>query len=200
MNCFLFDGLLEIEKQKVEKLLPPSQKFTQGSELYKKDRLAVIVLGKATVYRKGEVCEKIPVREISAGEVFGAASLFGEWQEGLSSVVATINCEIVYLSQLDLVDIMHVFPTVSINYIKFLSDRIRFLNKRIDFFSADTTVSALLEFLTSNCDESRECTLNISMSELSKRIGIGRSSLYRALEALEISGKIKRDKKTIQLL
>ena len=196
---FLFEGIPEIEKKKIMSHLPPSTSFEKGDELYLGDRLAFLLSGSATVFRRGETGSSLPIRNLNKNDCFGAASLFGNWHEGLSSVVAKTKGEIIYISEAELRNLMQKFPEISVNYIKFLSDRIRFLNKRLDLFSADTTERTLLEYLWSNCDKNKRVTLTLSMSELAKRLSIGRSSLYRGLEELEKSGKIKRNKNIIQI-
>ncbi len=196
---FLFDGLSEIEKQEIMTHLSPPSAFNKGDELYSVDRLAFLLSGTATVFRKGELGNTMPIRNLNKGDCFGAASLFGDWHEGLSSVVADTDGEILYISEEELQKCMLKFPAVSVNYIKFLSDRIRFLNKRLDLFSADSAKATLIEYFSSNCDEKGVVKLSVSMSEFAKRLSIGRSSLYRALEELEKANKIKRNKNIIKI-
>ncbi len=197
MNCFLFDGLNEEEQQQIEKILGTPETFIKGDDLYKTGRLAVLCRGKAAVLRRGGTGEEVTVRTISAGEVFGAASVFGSWEEGFSSVVAEENGSVIYISEEILRKIFTEFPKTALNYIAFLSDRIRFLNRRIDAFTAGSTEHKIYEYLVSAADGDGIVKFDFKMAELARRLKIGRTSLYRGLSALCENGLITRNNNQI---
>lgn len=200
MSGFLFCGLSDADKEKIMSGLPAPTVFGHGEELYRVGFLGLIVSGAARVIRKNNAGEKIVMRSIEKGDVFGAASVFGEWKEGASSITALSSCAVIYISETKLRGIMKDYPETAINYIAFLSDRIRFLNRRMDVFSAGTGDQKLYEYLVSRADASGKVSLGFGMAELSRRLKIGRSSLYRALENLESSGQIVRDKNDFRLV
>ena len=84
------------------------------------------------------------------------------------------------------------YPVIAVNYISFLSDRIRFLNRRIDAFSAGSAVQKLYEYLAEMTDGEKSVTLSFGMAELARRLKMGRSSLYRSLEVLQENGLVTR--------
>ena len=85
------------------------------------------------------------------------------------------------------------------SYIAFLSQRIRFLNRKIDSFTAPSAREALLRHLLEiHRDGAAEITGGYS--QLARTLNIGRASLYRALDALEAEGCIRRDGKCITIL
>ena len=86
---------------------------------------------------------------------------------------------------------------IALNYIRFLSGRIQFLNRKIDSFTAPDAEQALLSYLGQKPQGRVE---GISMVKLCEILNIGRTSLYRVMQQLEDSGKIKREGKTIWLL
>ena len=90
------------------------------------------------------------------------------------------------------------YPQMAMNYIRFLSGRIRFLNRRLDAFSKNTVPARLMSFLTSEAN-GRSVSVK-SYTKLSESICISRATLYRALDTLESDGKIRRDRKNIVLL
>lgn len=193
MNCFLFQGLTVDEVQKVLSLGGQPVAVPKSSELYKVGQVGILLSGNALVCRSGDTGCEVTVRSISTGDVFGVASVFGSWKEGKSKILAKTDCEVAYFSEETLKNIFADFPTVAYNYITFLSDRIRFLNARIDAFSAGSAVQKLYEYLLSQAVDG-EVKLNFGLAELSRRLKMGRSSLYRSIETLEQSGLVTRNK------
>lgn len=195
MNCFLFSGLSDTEVSQILAKLNPPQTAQKGDELYRTGLIGIIMLGSAKVCRMGDTGNVVTVRSITVGEVFGVASVFGEWKKGKSSVIAKTDCKVLYASENELKSIFEQFPAVAVNYISFLSDRIRFLNRRIDAFSAGSAVQKLYEYLVSQAVDG-VLTLDFGLAELARRLKMGRSSLYRSLDVLQESGLVTRNKNT----
>lgn len=194
MNCFLFDGLTKEQLDFVSQSLSKPVKIKRGDEIYKNGCIGIINNGNAEVNRNNANGGKLTMRNMKTGDVFGVASMFGEWQNGLSSITATTDCEVTYVCENVLKELMLKIPQISINYISFLSDRIRYLNLRIDTFGADNVEHKIYEFLCSASDENGNVKLDFGMAELARRLKIGRTSLYRSLEVLEGQNLIKRNK------
>lgn len=200
MNCFLFEGL---SKEKTEELISKfgkTVKSEHGTELYRVKSIGIILSGTAKIIRKNDFGISVTMRNIGAGEMFGMASVFGEWNSEFSSITAITACDVVYISEQELRQIFAEYPGTALNYIVFLTDRIRFLNRKIDTFSADNTEKKLYEFLISLSDGKDTVSLPFGMAELSRRLQIGRSSLYRSIEALEKNNLIKRNKNEFIIL
>lgn len=200
MNCFLFNGLTKNELDSVKEKLDKKVQYNYGDEMYRCGQVGILTAGKARIIRKNDIGISVTMRNISAGDMFGMASVFGEWKEDFSSVTAVSVCEVVYISENKLRSIFSEYPQTAINYIQFLSDRIRFLNRKIDTFSADSSDEKLYEFLLSNADKNNCVVLDYGMAELARRLKIGRSSLYRSIEALESNNLISREKNNFKIL
>ena len=136
---------------------------------------------------------------MAAGDVFGAVSVFGDWGENFSSIIAKTDTTLYYLSEESLKQALTQFPDFALNYIRFLTDRVRFLNRRLDTFCAGETQNKLYEFLITQADDNGEVKFDINMTELARRLNIGRTSLYRDISLLEQSGLIKRNGKKFLL-
>ncbi|MDD4699857.1 MAG: Crp/Fnr family transcriptional regulator [Oscillospiraceae bacterium] len=192
---FLWSGLQDAQIDEISKLLSKPKVCEKGSELSCSRMLGIVLSGTAKIMKSLGSGTDVVMRTLSASEVFGVASMFSETKsESLSKITAENDCTVLYISEELIYKLMQKYPTVSINYIKFLTGRIRFLNHRIDSFTAGSAEQKLLEYLVQNSHEDGEVVLNHSMSELAKRLNIGRSSLYRSLETLEKSGAIVRQK------
>ena len=199
MKCFLFSGLEGDEMNRVLEMLPQAETIKRGTELFRFGYVCILKEGNGKICRVAESGEKLTVRIATAGDVFGAVSVFGSWNDGWSTIIAVNDCQAVYISEELLKKILTDFPKVALNYISYLTDRIRFLNRRLDTFSAGSTELKLYEYLVSSADEKGTVSLSFSMSELARRLKIGRTSLYRGLDSLEKGGFITREKSKISI-
>ncbi len=190
----------EYEKSEVLSTLQNVKKFNKGDELYRSGLLGIILNGNASVKRLNDMGDSITIRSISSGELFGSASVFGEWKDGMSSITANSFCEVLYISQEMFCEILKAYPQISINYIEFLSGRIRFLNRKLDAFAAKTTEERLYEFLLSQSNGDGTVVLDFGMAELARRLNVGRTSVYRDIDALESKGLITRDGHNFKIL
>lgn len=199
MDFFLFDSLTTGEQIDAEKYFGDKSKIKKGGELFQNGSLGVLLSGTATVKRVNELGGSVTVRSLQKGEMFGCVSVFGNWQEGSSSITATTDCICMYITETRLEELFKAIPQTAINYIAYLTDKIRFLNRRLDTFSTDSADQRVYEFLLSSADENGEVRLDISIAELARRLKIGRTSLYRSLNTLEAQAIIKRDGSVIYM-
>ena len=91
---------------------------------------------------------------------------------------------------------MDASPRIRDNYIRYLSGRIRFLSGKIQALAADSVEGRLKQHLL--CSVSPDCPrLDIPATELARRLGVSRASLYRAFDSLEAQGLIRREGRTL---
>ena len=83
-------------------------------------------------------------------------------------------------------------------YISFLSGRIGYLNKKITYLTAGTAERKLALFLDSFGED--RLRLPVNLTSVSDMLGIGRASLYRALDRMVSDGCILRDGNDITIL
>ena len=83
-------------------------------------------------------------------------------------------------------------------YLRLMSDKIVFLNKKISTLTAGSTEKKLAVFLAEH-ERDGAFPQSLSMSALADILNIGRASLYRALDSLEAEGLIIRDGKKIMI-
>ena len=91
---------------------------------------------------------------------------------------------------------MERWPRVAVNYIRYLSGRIRVLSGKIRSLAADSVEGRLKQYLLTSLTPDNP-RLNCAATELAKRLGISRASLYRAFETLESQGLIRRQGRAI---
>ena len=139
---------------------------------------------------------KLTMRFLSLGEIFGVSALFSEGGYA-TELLSVANSKVAFFSQEFMEQLMSKDYSVAENYIRFLSDRIRFLNRKIACLAAGTVEESLALHLL---DSGGNSLYVDSFSSLAEIIGVGRASLYRALDKLESDGLIARSLHEITIL
>lgn len=153
--------------------------------------LAVVLSGQLQV-TKGA----LTVSVLEAGDLFGAAALYSDEPEFATTITARAASQCLMLEQ-DLVDrLLAEQGQIRENYLRYLTGRIRFLSGRLQTLAQPGVEGKLARYLLSGS----EGTLNCSATQLCRCLGVSRASLYRAFSALEDSGLILREGKTITVL
>ena len=87
------------------------------------------------------------------------------------------------------------------NYVKFLTQRIHFLNQKIRYLTAGSAERRLALYLLSEIpEENVPVTLPISAVSLADLLDLGRASLYRAIDQLTEDGFLIRNGHEYRLL
>ena len=173
--------------------------YSSGEQIYNRSEydkaLGIIIKGRATV-SKENAGKAVIMRDMTEGCTFGVAALFGE-SDHYASVIAALGKETVvaYLPQALMKRLMEKDFRTAERYIEFLSDKIRYLNRKLDLYTCSSADEKLLSFLRNECKEG-----SVNMQKLSRQLDIGRTTLYRALDRLVEDGKIKRDGKFVVLV
>lgn len=199
-HLFLLDGLTEEELDRCRAMAAPEElTFVKGETVYDAARvrraLAFVVEGHLRV-----TFGRVVMNDLYPGDVFGAAALYGSSEPYPSSVTAVTACRVVLLSQETVSHWMAAVPRVGENYVRFLSDRIRFLNRRLSTLTAGATDGRLWRYLLAHRDAEGAVQISGGMSALAERLDMGRSSLYRSLDALTDAGYIRREGKKIYII
>jgi len=180
------------------------KKYTPTSVLQSPDRpldaIALLLCGKARVYTDSSDSAAI-LRVMTAGDVFGAVSLYAPAQGYRTVTCAWTECSVLLIPGDTVKMLIQNYHTIAENYICFLSDRIRFLNSRITAFTAGTAHEKLAVYLLSlPADDGDVLKLNGSLSTLANALNMGRASLYRAIEFLEEHRILEKNGKSIRIL
>lgn len=174
----------------------PKDSVILSSETEQKG-IFLMAKGRATIY-SGSSGHKTVLRNLNQGDIFGAASLF-DGVKLYNTTVISGECEIILLPKKLIQEIIRYESEVAFNYLRYLSDRVSFLNKKISAFTAGSAEQKLAVYLSGLDFKDGRCTIEVSYTSLAQMLGIGRASLYRSLELFENEGIISRNGKTIVL-
>lgn len=193
LSAELFCSLSATEKQEISSLCEEIN-IPKGEAIFLQNKLGCLVKGGARVEVKNGT--GTVMKRLSVGDIFGCASLF----EGgaVTNIKADRDSRLVCISQENMVEIFGKYPTVSVDYIKYLSGKIRYLNSRIGDFAPAPVEQKVLGFLRKSAKAQNP--VKIPMTFFAKELGIGRTSLYRALDTLENNKLIIRRGNEITVL
>ena len=138
----------------------------------------------------------LSVSLLEAGQLFGAAALYNDLPDYATTLTARTPCRILFLPQEEVDRLLGEEPLLRRNYLRYLSGRIRFLSGRLGALAQTGAEGKLARYLLS----SGEPSVHAPATDLAKRLGLSRASLYRAFEALETAGLIRREGKTVFVL
>ncbi len=175
--------------------------YKRGETIYSGEcfRFSVgfIIKGGAKVFKSEN---GVIISKLGENSVFGCAALFSGRDHFVNQIVATKDTKVFYIDKSVIVKLMQSDPSFSVSYIRYLSDRILFLNKRIVNFTGGTAESRLANYLLSCFADYKTYELDRSMSQLAVSLDIGRASLYRAFDALAAGNAVERNGKYIRLI
>lgn len=160
--------------------------------------LGVLVRGSAEIVRTGSAGGAVLLRTLAAGDVFGAAALFGRERVG-TAVRARGNACAVFLSRETVDAVIAGDPSAARGYIMFLSAKIEFLNARLATFTAVSAEARLAGYLLRASEGRDSFCPALSLSKLADLLGLGRASLYRAMDALCAADAIEKKQKNIYI-
>ena len=182
--------------------------FAAGEVLYGpgqfRQSLGVILSGQVQVTNGS-----LSVSLLRAGELFGAAALYNDAPEFAAVLKAQSPCRVLFLPQETLDRLLGEEPLLRRNYLQYLTGRIRFLSGRLRSVAQTGAEGKLARYLlTVPSGEPLRRTrrgirvdpLRLSATDLAKRLGISRASLYRAFQALEDARLIRREGKSMYVL
>lgn len=163
--------------------------------------IAFLLSGSARVNHPGGR-RLVEMSVLSPGSVFGIATLFTQDHPFPNEIYAETECCVLLLSRMWAEQMLSQEPRFARNYIALLSEKILFLNRRIDTFTADDAAQRLRGMLQDFWHQ-QGCpdifTLPCSYTQLASLLHIGRASLYRALEQLEKENRFTRNGRAFHL-
>ena len=159
--------------------------------------LGVVLDGSLRVTKDNADGHAMIMSTLVSGSLFGAAALFNDEEQYATNITALEASRIVFFSQRLVERMIRREPQIAENYIKYLSERILFLNKKMYLLTAGTAEQRLAGFLLDNLPIGHAAELPLPMNRLASALNISRASLYRAMDALCGCGAVVKTGKKI---
>lgn len=199
--CFLFAGLSGAELDAARSFLSPEiRRFTAGDVVVRAGepggRLYFLQSGRVSVYRTGGE-KPVMINQLRAGDCFGAASLFTN-DPAPTEIVAETDCRIFVVDRSALSRLFTACPETALNYIRFISEKLVFLNRRVRDYSAATSDEKTACLLLNEADENGVVRLR-NVTALIRTINLSRASFYRSLSSFLSRSIVEKEGNLIKI-
>lgn len=161
--------------------------------------IGFIVSGSAKVEKNDDNGGRILMSVLHVGEVFGAASLFSGGERYVANICAMTPTRAVLIPEDAWLTMLRSDFRIAKNYMTYLTARIRYLSSRIDGFAKPSAEERVLSFLHARAKDG-VYRPETSLRAIGEALCIGRTTLYRAFDALEQSHQIIKEGRSIRLL
>ena len=159
--------------------------------------LGIVLEGRLRVTKENADKRPIVMNTLQRGALFGAAALFNSEPEYATKITAIERSRVLFLPQRLIKRMIEREPDIAENYIRYLSERILFLNRKIYFLTAGTAEQRLAGFLLDNLAVGEYSEMPMPMHRLADALNMSRASLYRAFDELTESGAVSKQGKLV---
>ncbi len=202
-KCHLIAVLPDDQREAAIELIHPTvAEFPPKSIIFRAEEFApsfiFILAGNVTVERK-EGGKRVLLNKLSSGDSFGAASMFGGEGVFPTRVQAKTNVRIAAVDESSLTELFHAYPAAAVAHIRFLSEKIRFLNRKIAALTGRDAESKVSNYILKTYGkETSQGRLN--MAQTARFLDLGRASLYRIISQLDDAGIIRYQDGFIEII
>ena len=159
-------------------------------------QVAIILEGSARVYT-GEGDEKALIRTLNTGDIFGIANLYDAKDPFPTRIITATHARILFIEGSAFKTFIENDKVANKNYIRFLSKKIIYLNRKLTTLTAGSAEKKLASHIY---EHQVDGIFSVSsLSELAKVLQMGRASLYRSIDSLIESRIIDRAGKTFTI-
>jgi len=183
-------------------LIPQNTSLNKGEVLFKQGdavhRIYFIEAGKIKLIRNTSDGTPILLHIGQQGESIAEASLFSN-QYHCSAIVDSAS-DVLFVKKDRLIQFLKDKPDVMMELLAIFSRQVRDLRAINEIKNIRSAKERVLTFIKSNADNNQELKLDLSLKDLSAKIGLAHETFYRELKNLEKAGKLQRDSARIKLL
>lgn len=201
-NLFLFEGLSCESINAITSTFPKGQSFKKGDIIYSadtfKNAIGFVLTGSVVAVANNH--NEVLLKNFTQNMCFGVAAIFGGGNNYVSTITAKTDCEILFVNEEQLKNIFSEYPQVAINYITFLSNKVRFLNEKLRVISCMSAEDTILTYFSSVADNHGYANIPPNMTRFAKTLGLSRATLYRALDVLEKNGNIIKENNKLKVI
>ncbi len=202
-HLFLFYGIGDEELKKIlDDTNTEIRTFSRSEIIYSpseyEKKIGFVISGRCEVRRIKPDGGTVVLNILDRFDSFGILAVFSDCVEYPTEVYAAKNTDIMFITKEKVTELIKKHPTISMNIIKFLSDRIGFLNKKIATFSGTHVENKFSSYLLSEYEKKGDC-FTLNCKKASEAINAGRASVYRAIESLCKENLIEFENKKINI-
>ncbi len=194
-SIFIFKGM---DTERIKKLCSnitlEEKKYNRADIIFSPDgfdkKIGFITSGECLVSKPSSSGAPVPLNVLKKYDSFGVSTIFSNKESFPTQVSAKTSSSVLFISESDVLKLIRQDPEVSLNILKFMSDRINFLNDRVAAFSGGSVEEKLANYILELSRKHKSLEFEFNKKKSSEAINCGRASLYRAIEHFVLEGYI----------
>ena len=161
--------------------------------------IGIMLYGSASIVKYDYNGNKTIIDNLEYNSILGKP--FSNFDDDVS-IIASSDCEILFLDYKDLINDSKNYLIISNNIIEILSGMISKLNERVEILSKRSIKEKLLSYFNLVAKRKRRKTFNLPMTyiELANYLSVDRSAMMREIKKLKEDGIISTNGNKITLL
>ncbi|MDO6355519.1 Crp/Fnr family transcriptional regulator [Caloramator sp. CAR-1] len=145
---------------------------------------------------------EVTITHLIQGDIFGEALIFSDKHTFPSTIIATKDSEILFISRESIIDICKINLIFLTNFMKLLSNKLFLLDNKINYLSYKTIREKIANYIYN--EYKRQNNLKIILpctrKEMAEMFGIPRPSLSREMIKMKKEGIINFNKNIVEIL
>ena len=183
---------------------PELRSYQKGELIYAPDNyekeIGFVLSGECEITRKKNDGTDVVLNTLKSGDSFGILAVLSNEDEFPTKITARSQTKVFFIKKSKLLRVIRHYPTVAMNVINFLAERVGFLNKKIATFSSESVEEKLRLYLIQEYAKNGATEFSLNCKKCSEAISAGRASVYRGLDSLVKSGLIHYENKKITII
>ena len=182
-ELFLWEGVAPETVDTCLKELSVPKTFEKGAVIYSERdfprAFAVVLSGKIAICSHSGAA----MRTLEQGAIFGVTALFGN--ERYATTISVVSrAKLQFIEEKQLTRWMARDPQILMNYIRLLHRKILYLNEKIRLYTEGSVEERLMDHIAAHTAPDGEIRFPGGLASVARELNIGRTSLYRTLDAL----------------
>lgn len=203
-NNRLFSNIESLELKKILSSMQYTIYKYKKEEIIKNEKeecncLGLIIEGSIELQRIYSSGRYIVVKKLDKGDIFGEALIFSDNNLYPATVVASSNCNIMFINKHEVIRLCKENEMILENFICLLSNKVFMLNNKIKNQNLKSIRDKVVNFILENRQE-KNVYLNDSKETIANELAIPRPSFSRELIKLKKEGYIDYDRYKIVIL
>lgn len=164
--------------------------------------LGIILEGSIEIKKLFVSGKTVTMAKFLVGDIFGEVVIFSDMSKYPSTIVASNNCKILFISKSDIIKLCSLNTTILNNFMGLLSNKIFMLNKKLKNLSYETLREKVASFLLENyyINKKNMFQINFSRKQMAEALGVPRPSLSRELMNMRNDKLIEFHKNSFKIL
>ena len=146
-------------------------------------QISLILTGAVEIQKNYPAGKMIVINQISVGGVFGEVAIFSSKNTFPSTVMASLDTKIMFISKTNIIKICFQNKKFLSNLLHLLSEKILILDHKLHFLSGESIRQKLCLYLIESYQTQKNLAihLDISKRKMAEQFGVTRPSLSREL-------------------